>query len=888
MRLLAVKALKGKNIYADFPVIRADICIDKTIGEFISDIEDFNKRYLKLWSRLKGYKFNDHIYQGFSKKIKMDRYIIPIIESTILEIQKILGDDLTFIKTKYLENKDVYSIIYEYKDEVLGLQSAELAVDIISSILEKKNLNIIQRLEKIKKLVSINELGTSTAAIVNEARKRQIPVTRIGNNSLIQLGYGKYSRRIQGTITDNTRCIAVDTVCDKGLTNSILRIHGLPVPQGETVSTYDEVMKAVKKLGFPVVIKPYNGNQGRGVSLNLQSFHEVRNAYNIARQYSDKILVEEYISGKNYRITVINQKVIAVAERIAAHVIGDGINNIRELINIENQNPLRGECHEKPLTKIKIDNIVLSFLKKTGKRLDYIPQKGEKVYLRGNDNLSTGGIAIDVTDKIHPDNARLAINAARAVGLDVAGVDMTTDDIEKSILDYGGAIIEINAAPGIRMHHYPSSGKSRNVAGEIIDSLFPVGVEHSIPIISVTGTNGKTTTVRMLVKIFKENNKLVGMTTTGGIYIGEEEIMRGDTTGPRSAQALLMDNRVELAVLETARGGIINKGLGYELADVGIVTNVGDDHLGIDGINTLDEMAEVKSLIIKAVKKDGHVVLNADDKYTEKLSKITKCNIIYFSKDPLNKIVKEHIQMGNKAVYTKNDDIYIFDGKKEIFVIKTHEIPATMNSILEHNIENSMAAIAGSFAMGVEIDVIYRALKDFATDVKNNLGRFNIFDVKDFKVVIDYAHNIDGYNKVLKGLNKIKKNRLVGIIGLPGDRSDISILKVAELAGKNFDYAYIKEDSDLRGRKKGEIAGLIKKGCNLGGLSDINIEIELCEIKALKKAMANAKPGDIIVIFYENYYPIIEAIEEFKNQDIKLENQSNDLNMSKEILNVSQ
>ena len=887
MNLVRTRVYPNRNIYAHFPIIRVDIDLKNYVDIPTCDIEGFNEGLLNLLPGLEEHECSVGAKGGFVKRLEKGTYLAHVMEHMILEIQKILGYDLKFGKARYLEDDTVYYIIYAYKNEIAGIQSAKLAFDIINSLLDKRPLNLIERVEKIKKMVIDNELGPSTAAIVEEGKRRRIPITRIGGNSLIQLGYGKYARRIQATITDNTSCIAADTAGDKELTNNILRIHGIPVPLGETIENYEEAIEAAKKIGFPVVIKPYNGNQGKGVSLNLHTLEEVKEAIEIAKKYSDRLLIERYIIGKHYRIAIVGNEVVAVSQRIAAHVVGDGKNTIEELIHIENQNPLRGEDHEKPLTKIKIDDITLLLLNKTGRNIKDIPESGEIVYLRENDNLSTGGTAIDVTDKIHLDNKRVAVNAARAIGLDVAGVDMTILDIEKSILDVGGAVIEVNACPGIRMHHYPSQGKSRNVAKAIVDNLFPTKTPHSIPILSVTGTNGKTTTVRMMAKIFKENGSIVGITTTGGVYIDNEEIMKGDTTGPKSAQAILMDKRVELAVLETARGGIVNKGLGYDLADVGIVTNIGNDHLGIDGINTLEEMADVKSLIVEAVKKEGYAILNADDTYVDRISSRVKCNIIYFAKSPSNKVLMEHMKMGGKAAYIKKGVICIFDGEKEIPVIKTSEIPATFGGILEHNIENSMAAIAGTYANGVAIDVIYKALKEFSTDSHNNPGRFNVFDIKDFKIIIDYGHNIDGYNKVLEGLNKIERNRLIGVIGLPGDRSDISILKVGERAGKYFDFVYIKEDKDLRGRQKGEVAGLLKKGCSLGGLNDNSIEIELCEIRALNKAMENAEAGDVIVIFYENYIPLVDTIEKFKVKLNYNNMKNNNISGVNEVANVS-
>ncbi len=414
------------------------------------------------------------------------------------------------------------------------------------------------------------------------------------------------------------------------------------------------------------------------------------------------------------------------------------------------------------------------------------------------------------------------------------------------------------------MHHYPSKGQPRNVAKAIVDLLFPPGVKHSIPVISVTGTNGKTTTTRMIAKILRSNNMTVGMTSTGGIYINDDLMVQGDTTGPRSAEIVLMDKNIDVAILETARGGIVNKGLGYDLADVGVITNIGDDHIGIDGINTLEDMADVKSLIVESVKPDGYSVINGDDIYAERIAKRARGNIIYFSQNPDNKLITQHKNDGKKAVYLKENIIYIFNGEKELPVINIENIPATFGGALEHNIENSLAAVAVSYGIGIDTIIISKGLSEFHTDATNNLGRFNVFEVADFKVIIDYGHNIGGYSRVLSGLKKMKINKLIGVIGVPGDRTDISILKVGELSGKSFDQVYIKEDKDLRDRKPGEVAELLRKGCMLGKLTDQQITIELDEREALIRAMENAKAGDTIIVFYEDYQPLYDAIKDFK------------------------
>jgi cyanophycin synthetase len=614
-------------------------------------------------------------------------------------------------------------------------------------------------------------------------------------------------------------------------------------------------------LGYPVVVKPNFGSHGKGVSINLRNPQEVLDAYKIAKEYEDTVLIEKYIKGSYYRVLVVGDKVVAVSHRICAHVTGDGTSTVKELVNKENSNPMRGDGHEKPLTKINIDKISEQYLKKQGLTVDYIPNEGQIVYLRENDNLSTGGVAIDVTDEIHEQNRKIIVQAARVIGLDVAGVDISTADISKPITETGGAIIEINAAPGIRMHHYPYQGTSRNAAKAIVDMLFPEGSESRVPIVSVTGTNGKTTTSRMIAHIIRQMGFTVGMTTTSGIYINDELIKYGDNTGPVSAKTVLMDRRVEYAVLETARGGIVNKGLGYDEANVGIVTNITEDHLGIDDINTLEDLAYVKSLVAEAVKENGYAVLNADDQYCLSMRERIKANIILFSLSTENEAVRDHIQNGGIAIYSNGSTIFINKGGVELPFIEAKAIPATMNGILKHNISNSMAAIAGAIGMGISIESIITGLSTFRCDSAANPGRFNIHDVNGIKVILDYGHNIDGYRVVIDSLKQMKTGRLIGVIGTPGDRTDSSTITIGKMCGDCFDRIYVKEDKDRRGREPGEVAALLEKGCRMGNIKSSEVIIELAEERALEKAILDAEPGDIVIVFFEEYQPLMNVVE---------------------------
>lgn len=854
-------AYQGKNIYSYKPVVKMVVDLGKFADTPTKDIEGFNETLQELLPGLKKHYCCRGHEGGFIERLNEGTYFAHVMEHISIELQAMLGYEIRFGKTRESNKKGMYNIIYGFENECAGLESGKLAVEIVEGILAGELPDISMRLKEIKKVCVATDFGASTTAITKEARERGIPIIRIGDGSILQLGYGKHQKRIEATLTENSSCVSVDIACNKELTKSILHEYGIPVPAGKIVKSEQEALEYSEKLGYPVVVKPNYGSHGKGVSINLKNPQEVLEAYKIAKEYEDTILVEKYIKGSFYRVLVVGDKVVAASHRISAHVTGDGASTLRELINKENSSPIRGDGHEKPLTKINIDKVAEQYLRKQGLTLEYVPNEGETVYLRENDNLSTGGVAIDVTDEVHEQNRMIIAQAARTIGLDVAGVDISTADISKPITETGGAIIEINAAPGIRMHHYPYQGTSRNVAKAIVDMLFPEGSASRVPIVSVTGTNGKTTTSRMIAHIIRQIGFTVGMTTTSGIYVNDELIKYGDNTGPISAKTVLMDKRIEYAVLETARGGIVNRGLGYDEADVGIVTNITEDHLGIDDINTLEDLAYVKSLVVEAVKEIGYAVLNADDQYCLSMMERIKSNIILFSLSTENKAVKNHVQNGGIAIYSNGSTIFINKGGVELPFIEAKAIPATMNGVLKHNISNSMAAIAGAIGMGISIESIITGLSTFRCDSATNPGRFNIHDVNGIKVVLDYGHNIDGYRVVIDSLKQMKTGRLIGVIGTPGDRTDSSNITIGKMCGDCFDRIYIKEDRDRRGREPGEVAALLEKGCRMGSIKAAEVLTELAEEKALEKAILDAVPGDIVIVFFEEYQLLLDVVE---------------------------
>ncbi|HEX2986246.1 MAG TPA: cyanophycin synthetase [Caproiciproducens sp.] len=846
---------QGRNIYSHRPVMKLIVDIGKYGDIPTKDIPGFNDKLLAAFPGLKTNCCGVGYEGGFLDRLKEGTYLAHVLEHTVLEMQYMVGYDVRFGKTRTITENSVYYLVYEYENEVCGLECGKAAVFILNCFIHNEPVNTDSFLNYLKKVSIDAELGPSTSAIVNEAKKREIPVTRIGHESLVQLGYGRHSRLVESTLTDATSCISADISTNKQLTKAILSEQNIPVPYGKVVFSEILAVMVANQVGLPVVIKPFDGNQGKGVHLNLKNEEEIKEAFKEASKYSNGIIVEKFITGRDFRVLVVGNEVRAVSERLPASVLGDGMHTVRELVDIANQDENRGEQHEKPLTKIRLDHVALNVLKKNGMDEDTVPEDGKRVVLRENGNLSTGGIAIDCTDIIHPENADLAVRAANAIGIDIAGIDFVTSDITKPITETGGAIVEVNTAPGIRMHLYPSQGEPRNVAKNIVDLLFPNEEASRFPIVSVTGTNGKTTTVRMVQHVLSKTGLAVGMTSTSGTFIGDRCICKGDNSGPRSAKALLSNKQIDAAVLETARGGIVREGLGYDQADVGVITNIAEDHLGLDGINTLEDLAFVKSLVVEAVKKHGFAVLNAEDPMTPTVLKRVKAKKILFGKSLQS--VEKYLDTGCIGVFVQNGWIRIQNSTEQISVEPVDEIPITGGGRIECNIENCLAATAALYGLNVPTGSIAEGLRSFY----DNKGRFQRYSWNGIQVMLDYGHNPAGYKQVFKACKNMECSRLVGVIGMPGDRLDSSIKEAGTLCTDAFDQIYIKEDKDLRGRKPGEVANLFSDAILSAGFSKNNVQIILDEKEALKAAVKNSKQGDLIVVFYEKLEPLVDYLE---------------------------
>lgn len=868
MEIKEIRTYRGRNIYSHKPVVKMVVDLGELAYTTTSQLPSLQEQLLHWFPGLQSHYCSTGHEGGFVERLLEGTYLSHVTEHLALELQCVMGYDVYFGKTRIIEEPSLFSIVYEYVDEVCARSFGHTAVKIVNALAKGLPIPIQRVLESLQETVRDCSLGPSTQAIMNEARMRHIPVQRLGKDSLLQLGYGKNLRFIEASLPDTTSCIAVDLAKNKELAKRILRENGIPVPEGHLASSIEEALSIAEHLSYPVVVKPFDANQGKGVTTNIQSESELLAAYNFASEYSKQIMVEKHIAGKDYRVLVVGNKVAAVAERTPPCVIGDGFLSIAELVAAENHNPLRGANHEKPLSLIKLDGLARDLLDRSGLSPETVPEAGRVVFLRENSNLSTGGCARDCTDEMHLAIQELAVKAAQAIGLEVAGVDLICKDITHPLAVQNGSVIEVNAAPGLRMHLYPSAGKPHNVAADILDYIFPEDTPASIPIISITGTNGKTTVTRMLRHVLLQYGKKVGMTCSSGTYIGEECISRGDNTGPLSAHSLLYNRDVEVAVLETARGGIIRKGLGYDLADVGIITNISGDHLGTDGIESLEDLAFAKSLVVEAIKPGGYAVLNADDPMTEQIARNVQCKIIYFSQNRINPLLVKHINQGGVAVACDNGYITIYWENSALPLIKVKDIPITFNGIVSCNIENSMAVICGLFAVGVPVQIIKQGVAGFKPDPTVNAGRFNLFAMGDFQILLDYAHNPSGYQSVAQFLNCIDASRLVGIIGMPGDRLDNVIFEAGKIAGSVFSKIYIKEDQDLRGRYPGEVAQLLYQGALSGGAPKKDIHIVLSETDALETAIFQALPDDLIVMFYEKLEPSLNIIEQYAAEPV--------------------
>ena len=868
MKIIEIKVMRGPNYWSirrkKLIVMRLDL---EELEDFPTNkIDGFSERLEKLIPSMIEHRCSENCKGGFFSRVKEGTWMGHVIEHITLEIQTLAGMECGFGRTRSTGKLGIYNVVFSYMEEKAGVYAAKASVKIAEALINGVAYDLENDIRTMREIREQDRFGPSTGSIVDEAVARDIPFIRLNSASLIQLGYGKNQIRFRATMTDHTSSIAVDIASNKDETKRLLEDAAIPVANGVCIAYEEDLESAIKKINFPLVFKPLDGNHGKGASINVKTLEEATAAFHHAKKYSRKIIVEKFISGFDFRILVINNKFIAAALREPAHVIGDGVSTIRQLVDTENKDPRRGYGHENVLTEISIDRETTEQLSKKNYTVETILEKNEQCYLKGTANLSTGGTSTDITDTVHPHNIFIFERISRIIGLDICGIDIMGINLSEPLESNGAVVLEVNAAPGFRMHLAPANGLPRNVAAPVIDMLYPPGKSCRIPIIAITGTNGKTTTTRLIAHIVKNNGFKVGFTTSDGIYVGNSMLTKGDTTGPVSAEFILKDPTVEFAVLETARGGILRAGLGFSKCDIGIVTNVQADHMGLSDINTLEEMTKVKAVVIESVKRDGYAVLNADNKYCVTIGKNASCKIAYFSIDENNPVIIEHCKKGGIAAIYENGYITIKKGEWKFRVEKATLIPLTFGGKVTFMIYNVLAATLASYVYGFKIEDIGPSLETFIPSSAQTPGRMNIFTFKDFKVMIDFAHNPDGFRGIKEFLSTIDSPLKIGIITGTGDRRDNDIKELGRISAQMFDHIIIRQDKFLRGRNADEIVKLL-----LEGIADVNpnqsYEYIPKEVDALKHALSLAKPGSFITALSDVIDNAINIVQTYLDKE---------------------
>ncbi len=878
MKIIEIRVMRGPNYWSirrhKLIVMKLDI---EELEEAPSNkIPGFSERLEKTFPSMYEHECSEGHPGGFFKRVKEGTWMGHVVEHLALEIQTLAGMDVGFGRTRSSGQHGVYNVVFNYMEEKAGIYAARAAVRIADALIKGEEYDLAADIQRLREIREDERLGPSTGSIVDEAIKRKIPWIRLNKHSLVQLGYGKNQHRIQATVASTTSSIAVEVACDKEETKNLLEASSIAVPKGYVVYDEEDLESAVKRVGYPIVVKPVGGNHGRGATINVKDWDSAVEALAVAKKVSRGVIVEKFITGFDHRLLVINYNFVAGARRTPAMVTGDGKHTIKQLVDKVNSDPRRGYGHEKVLTAIKIDDVTLAMLEEKNLTVDSVLKKDEIVYLKRTANLSTGGTSTDVTEIVHPYNVFMAERIARIIGLDICGIDIMTPDISVPIYENGGAVLEVNAGPGFRMHIAPAEGLPRNVAEPVIDMLYPPGSSARIPIIAVTGTNGKTTTTRLIAHIVKTMGYKVGFTTTDGIYIQNRMVESGDCTGPLSAEFVLRDPTVEYAVLECARGGILKAGLGFHNCNISIVTNVAADHLGLKDINTLEEMARVKSVVAESVLPEGYSILNADDDLVYEMRKSINANIALFSLDENNPRIRKHCENGGIAAIVENGYVTICKGTWKIRVDKVINIPLTFSGKAIFMIQNVLPAVLAGFLQGFKVEEIRLALETFIPSPTQTPGRMNMFQFRKFTVMVDYAHNPAGFQAIARFLDKIDAKPKVGIIAGVGDRRDEDIVQLGTVASQMFDEIIIRQDKNLRGRSESEIIELMMQGIKADS-PDKKVKIIPKEPEAIDYAIKNAKQGSYIVICSDVVPNALDQILKFKEEEDHFEIHKEDI-----------
>lgn len=868
MKILDIKVMNGPNYWSvkRHKLIVMVLDIEELEQRPTNLIDGFSSRLQALFPTMQGHRCSKEYEGGFFERVEEGTWMGHVIEHIALEIQTLAGMDVGFGRTRETSTSGIYNVVFTYMEAKVGRYAAEASVDIAQALIDNTPIDLPAIIQKLREMREEERLGPSTGSIVDEAVKRKIPFIRLNRHSLVQLGYGINQRRIQATVASTTSNIAVEIACDKEDTKNLLEAAQIPVPKGIIVYDEEDLERAIKKLGYPLVTKPIDGNHGKGATTDLKNLEEAKAGFYAAKKYSKAVICERFIVGRDHRVLVINYKFVAAALRTPAAVIGDGKSTIQQLIDQVNSDPRRGYGHEKTLTSIKVDEFTENIFRDKNFTLDTVLEKDYELWLKPTANLSTGGTATDVTDTVHPSNIVMAERIARIIGLDICGIDIMAPDLRDPIAENGGAVLEVNAAPGFRMHLDPTSGLPRNVAEPVIDMLYPPGKSARIPIIAITGTNGKTTTTRLTAHIVKQMGKKVGFTTTEGVYIHSEKLMAGDCTGPVSAEFVLKDPTVEFAVLESARGGILRAGLGFHNCNIAIVTNIAPDHLGLGGIDTLDQLTRVKAVVPKSVFPNGYAILNADDRHVLSMREELDCKIALFSLNENNSHIQAHCEKGGIAAVYENGYVTIMKGTWKIRVDKVTNIPITFGGKAEFNIANVLPAILATYLSDFKIEDIRLALETFVPSPVQTPGRMNIFHFKNFAVMADYAHNAHGMEAIGKFVQKIDATKKVGVIAGVGDRRDEDTIALGVEAAKVFDEIIIRQDKNLRGKSEAEIIALLTKGIH-SVKNNLKITSIKTEREAIEYAIRNAIKGSFVVIINDVVDNALGQIQELKEAE---------------------
>ena len=872
MKIKEIKVLRGPNYWSirRNKLIQLKLDLEEMEQKPTNLIPGFLERLSALLPSMYSHRCSEEKAGGFFHRVEEGTWMGHVIEHIAIEIQTLAGMDTGFGRTRGTGNAGEYYVVFSYMEEDAGVYAARAAVKIAQALTDGVEYDMETDIQAMREIREDTRLGPSTGSIVEEAAKRGIPFIRLNKHSLVQLGYGVHQKRIRATIASTTSTIGVDIAGDKEETKNLLDAAEIAVPKGTIVRTEEDLKSAIDYIGYPIVLKPIDGNHGKGATTDINNWEVAVKALAAAQMYSRSIICEKFITGFDFRVLVINYKFVCAALRTPASVIGNGINNIEWLMNETNKDPRRGFGHEKVLTTIKMDAFTQKMLDDAGLTLQSVPAKDERILLKPTANLSTGGTSTDVTDEVHPANIFMAERIAKIIGLDICGIDIMAPDLKVPIKENGGAVLEVNAAPGFRMHIEPAEGLARNVAEPVVEMLFPNRSNGRIPIIAVTGTNGKTTTTRLIAHICKSAGYKVGFTTSDGVYIQNTLMMKGDCTGPVSSSFVLKDPTVDFAVLECARGGILKSGLAFQHCDIAIVTNVSADHIGLGGIENLEQMARVKSVLPETVFPHGFAILNADDDLVYNMRKGLDCNIALFSMDENNPRIIDHCKKGGIAAVYENDYVTILKGTWKIRVDKVSDIPLTFGGKAIHNIMNTLPAILATYLFkNIKIEDIKVALQTFIPSPVLTPGRLNLFSFKEFDMLVDFAHNPAGLQLLCNFVSKLEGSPKVGIISGTGDRRDEDIKELGRIAALYFDEIIIREDTDLRGRTSQNMQELILAGINEARTKDIPITTVLKESEAIQFAHDHAKPGSLITIMCDNVAASLELVKSLKEKEDK-------------------